>query len=123
MPLVFILCTNRKTATYREIFKQLIEKQPDLNPAQINIDFEQATIKAIKEAFPETKVQGCLFHLHQAVVRNLAQHELKVRYENEIKFASEIRQLLAIAYLPIDKVSMFFFNEFSSIVHDQNVVE
>lgn len=109
MPLVFVLCTDKKTATYREIFKQLVAKKPTLKPPQINLDFELATIKAAKDVFPQTKLQGCLFHLAQAVVRNLGQHELKGRYENEIKFSSEIRQLIALAYLPIDKVSLLWF--------------
>lgn len=104
MPLVFVLCTNRTTATYTTIFEKLKADQPTFNPKQINIDFEQATIKAIKEIFPEANIQCCYFHLLQSVVRNLSTNGLKERYEKEIEFSKEIRQMTGVAFLPIDKV-------------------
>lgn len=78
--------------------------QPDYSPTQINVDFELAAINAIKEVFPNAKIQGCFFHLAQSIVRNLGTNGLKVRYETDMKFAKEIRQMLGIAFLPVDKV-------------------
>lgn len=104
VPLVFVLCTDKKATTYCTIFEQLKAKAPGLNPTQINIDFEQAAIKAIKQVFPNAKIQGCYFHLKQSLLRNLSQHELKTRYENDLQFASEIRQLQALAFLPVEEV-------------------
>lgn len=105
MPLVFTLCTNKQADTYVDMFRKLLEHRPKLKPPQINIDFEQATIKAVRAVFPGTKLQGCNFHFNQAVIRQMGQHELKPKYEKEIKFASEVRQLMGFAFLPIEKVS------------------
>lgn len=104
MPLVFVLCTHKNTATYKTIFGQLKADQPQLKPKQINVDFEVAAIKAAKEAFPDAKIQGCFFHLLQSVVRNLAHNQLKQRYETNLQFATEIRQMTGIAFLPVEKV-------------------
>lgn len=106
MPLVFTLCTNKRTDTYVDMFRKLLEHRPKLNPPQINIDFEQATIKAVRTVFPATKLQGCNFHLNQAIVRQMGQLELKPKYEKEIQFASEVRQLMGFAFLPVDKVNL-----------------
>lgn len=63
-----------------------------------------AVVKAAKEVFPNAKIQGCNFHLAKNVVKNLGQHGLKSRYQTDIKFAAEIRQLLAIAFVPVGMV-------------------
>lgn len=81
--------------------------QPQYKPKKVNVDFELAAINAITEEFPNAKVQGCNFHLKQSVIRNLNTNGLKNRYETDMKFAREIRQMVAIAFLPEDKVSSF----------------
>lgn len=102
--------------------------QPNFNPKQINVDFEQAAIKAAKEVFGSSKIQGCYFHLLQSVIRNLGTNQLKERYETDVSFASEIRQMTGVAFLPIDKVrllrqlkcvelSLFQWNFFKMISH------
>lgn len=107
MPLVFVCCSDKMTATYKVIFNQLKSDQPNFKPKQINVDFEQAAIKAAKEVFGSAKIQGCYFHLLQSVIRNLGTNQLKERYEDDVKFASEIRQMTGVAFLPIDKVGHF----------------
>lgn len=105
VPLLFALCTNKTTLTYKTIFEQIKLKLPNYTPAQINVDFELAAINAIKEVFPNTKIQGCFFHLKQSVVRNLNSNHLKTRLETDLKFSTEIRQMVAVAFLPPDQVS------------------
>lgn len=104
IPLIFVLTTNKTTATYTKIFEIIKQDQPNFNPTQITVDFEMAVIKAAKKAFPNAKIQGCHFHLAKNVVKNLGQHGLKTRYENDIKFAAEIRQLIALAFVPVELV-------------------
>lgn len=67
-----------------------------------------AAINAAKAVFPGAKVQGCLFHLAQSVGRNLNQNGLKGRYENDLQFANEIREMVAIAFLPPNEVNTCF---------------
>lgn len=118
MPLIFVLCTNKKTSTYKTIFQKMKTDQPTYCPKQINLDFELSAINAAKSVFPEANVQGCYFHLKQSVIRNLASNGLKVRYENDLQFAKEIRELISIAFLPEEKVSLrsvcvFYSSKFS----------
>lgn len=90
--------------TYQQILTLL---QPHANPKQIHVDFEMAAIKAIKEIFPDVKIQGCDFHRLQNILRNLNTRQLKGRYEKDAKFASEIRQMQAVAFLPVDQASKY----------------
>lgn len=104
IPICFVVCCDKKAATYRTIFNQLKVDQPKLSPSQINVDFELAAIKAAHEVFPKANIQGCYFHLTQSIIRNLGAKGLKQRYETDVKFASEVRQMMAIAYVPVDQV-------------------
>lgn len=100
-----MLCTNKATPTYKTVLELIKSKLPNYKPAQINVDFELAAINAIKEVFFDTKIQGCLFHLKQSVLRNLVSNQLKHALETDMKFSTEIRQMVAVAFLPPDQVS------------------
>lgn len=104
IPLLCVLCTHKTKSTYETIFQKIKSDLPQYSPIQINVDFELAAIKAISEIYPNTKIQGCYFHLKQSVVRNLGTNGLKSRYEEDIKFAKEIRQMIGTAFLPPDEV-------------------
>lgn len=109
MPIIYVLCTNKKTSTYNTIFQQIKTDQPTYQPKQINLDFELAAINAAKSVFEGADVQGCLFHLKQSVVRNLASNGLKERYEKDLRFAKEIREMISVAFLPEEKVDFLAF--------------
>lgn len=108
VPLLFVLCTNKTAETYKTVFQKIKSDLPQYEPAQLNVDFELAAVNAIKEVFPGAKIQGCLFHLSQSVVRNLSANGLKSRYESDLTFSTEIRQMIALAFLPPDQVNTFF---------------
>lgn len=110
MPLAFACSSHKNTENYLKIFNLLKSDQPNLMVKQINLDFEQAAIKAAKEVFGSSKIQGCYFHLLQSIIRNLGTNHLKERYETDVTFASEIRQMSGLAYLPVEKVRFFFVN-------------
>lgn len=103
--LVFIACTNKTAGTYKYVFDKLKEKQPTLSPNQINVDCELAAINAAQSAFPHTKVQLCWFHIKQSVIRNLGTNNLKMRYESDSVFANEVRQMISVAFLPVEHVA------------------
>lgn len=84
--------------------QQLKKDKPDYSPEQINIDFELAAKKAANHVFPKAKIQYCLFHLKQNIIRNLASNGLKERFEKDTKFSHEILQMVAVAFLPVDEV-------------------
>lgn len=89
---------------------------PDYSPTQINVDFELAAINAAKEVFPNATIQGCLFHYAQSIGRNLNQNDLKARYENDLQFAHEIREMAAVAFLPPMEVILEYNLEWTNII-------
>ena len=51
IPYIYALLKDKREATYDRLFKQLIQIEPGLNPTQIMVDFEKATINALEENF------------------------------------------------------------------------
>lgn len=104
VPLVYVLCCDKSAATYRRIFEELVVLEPAFDPPNIVVDFELATIRAIKQVFPNANIQGCNFHLKKNVIHNLGQNGLKTRYGLDVVFAHEVRMLMALAFIPPDQV-------------------
>lgn len=102
VPLVYILLCNRTKITYKKILNAL--KDAEIYPARIMCDFELAFIKAIQSVFPECIVKGCLFHMRQALWRNVRDCGLQIMYRENSAFARNLRQLFALALVPIDDV-------------------
>jgi len=71
IPSVFVLLPDKKEDTYRRMFDALKSLKPNLNPKTIMIDYEKTSINAIKTEFPNTKVNGCFFHLSQCIWRHV----------------------------------------------------
>lgn len=94
--------------TYSSILEQLKEKEPLLNPQQVMIDFEAAAIRAISNEFPETEVRGCFFHFTQCIWRQIQHLGLATRYSNDADFARQLRQLSALAFVPVKDVKDSF---------------
>ena len=108
MPLVFALCSNKSAATYETTFRELKSYNAHINPTQIMLDFELPTVEAAKSVFPSEHVQACYFHVTKSIQHNLAQHGLKKRYETDSVFANEIRELIALAFVPVVEVALTF---------------
>lgn len=117
MPLACAVTTNKQKKTYKTIIQQLMKGQPkSAGPKKVNVDFELAAVNAVTEELPAAIVQGCQFHLKQSVVRNLNSIGLKKRYETDYVFSQEIRQMIAVAFLPEHKVSYFPCRYFANVV-------
>jgi len=109
LPTVFILMSDRSTSTYIRVFTEMKRLQPALNPSTIMTDFEQAALLAWTTVFPKTTQRGCLFHLSQCIWRHLQQTPtLQQRYVDDPEFALSIRQLAALALVPVSDVSSAF---------------
>jgi transposase-like protein len=62
-------------------------KQKDLNPTCIIMDGERSVIRAIKDVWPEAKIQRCLYHIQREGMRWL-------RTFPKTRAGQELRQLL-----------------------------
>ena len=73
LPMVYALMTHRTEESYARLFQELIdmgeEVNQDLEPPIIITDFEQASINAAQNEFPESINKGCFFQLCQNIWR------------------------------------------------------
>lgn len=69
VPIFYALLVNKEKSTYENKFKKIKEAVPDFNPMKIAVDFELATMLAIKEVFPAAKIHGCNVHFQRAIYR------------------------------------------------------
>ena len=72
------------------------------------IDFERASLNALKQNFPTAELQGCFFHFRQAIWRQIRGLGFQHRYQNEDEFAVIMKQFRALAFLPaIDVIASY----------------
>jgi len=57
-PSIFALLSNKTENTYDNFYKALKKLNESLNPKSIMVDFEKATINAIRSVFTNTSVRG-----------------------------------------------------------------
>lgn len=81
-PLVYSLTVRRTQESYERIFTHLrqhaIQLGKELKPERFVVDFELAAINSVKSIFPQTAIQGCLFHLTENIWKRAVLHGLKV---------------------------------------------
>jgi len=68
-------------------------------------DFEQGLIDAFANVFTGTQIRGCSFHYGQYLrqkIQNLP--EIRQKYTNNADFALKIKQLMALAFVPVSDV-------------------
>ena len=76
----------------------------NFDPPNVMVDFERASMNAIKNLFPTTTLHGCFFHLCQNTYRSITQNGLKTLDDENEKFSQQIRTLPALAFLPVADV-------------------
>uniref|UniRef100_A0A915CUH6 MULE transposase domain-containing protein n=1 Tax=Ditylenchus dipsaci TaxID=166011 RepID=A0A915CUH6_9BILA len=119
LPAVFFLLPNKSEDTYKRAFRALFDQLPGVRPSFVMSDFERAPTKVLQQRFPEAVFKFCLFHLSQNLFRNFASKGLIQLYTNP-----EIKELLrcynALAFLPIDEISLGFQDVTSAIQQKVN---
>lgn len=100
VPLVYILAPSKNKKMYEQAFKALLNSTPELKPKHIITDFELAAIVAAKDVFENVHVHGCMFHFCQSIWRHIQHIGLQQRYASDADFALNIRQIMALAFIP-----------------------
>jgi hypothetical protein len=123
IPLVYGLLVGKSTADYDQFFQRIMDED-DFNPESILSDFEAATIKSIKSKFPnilhkgnviisfpilidlcfDCLFSGCLFHFGQCFWRQVQGFGLQKKYQEDKSFNSNVKQLIALAFVPVSDV-------------------
>lgn len=75
-----------------------------LSPGFIITDFELAAINALRRVFQASVLHGCFFHLSQNVFRRVQKTGIQTLYVNDATFASSVRQLCALSFLPSHRI-------------------
>jgi len=108
IPLAYVLLPDKKEVTYNKMFQALKSLKFDLCPKSFTTDFEKAAMNSIKNEFPSTEIHGCFFHFSQVVWRKIQNYGLTTKYIEDVNFALQVRKLIALAFIPIDKVVNYF---------------
>ena len=116
-PSIYCLCQNKCQETYEIIWKTVLDlcvkNNIEINEElQIHIDFEKAIINAILLVLPSAKIMHCLFHLGQSVFRKVQSLGLTSEYRNSESFRTNVRMLVALAFVEPEKV-VDIFNKIS----------
>lgn len=116
LPLVYCLLPNKHQDTYYtvlEIVKREMAKiDIAFNPPQILTDFELGLINKLPVLFPNARLRGCYFHHTQCIWRRVQSLGLTTDYRDNPDVRSFVRQLMALAFLPVPIVRpMFSFLE------------
>ncbi|KAH7707692.1 hypothetical protein AAVH_25066 [Aphelenchoides avenae] len=101
LPVAYGLFPNKTRESYERFFTLLMDAWPQLNPVTISLDFEQATLTTIRNAFPDAALLGCLYRLAKNV-------RLLTRYNNDADFALQVRMIVALAFVPLADVELAF---------------
>lgn len=80
-----------------------------LNQKFVLTNFEMAEMRSFTREFPNAQAKGCLFQLSPSIYRRIKMYGLAPRYGNDVVFALQMRELLALAYLPAHEIEASFF--------------
>ena len=107
--LIFALLGNKQEQTYAKFFRPLLQIEPTLSPSTILVDFEIATINAIKTTFGAgIEIVACSFHLSRNLWRKIQQLHLTERYKDDADFRLNCKMLLALSYVPPRDIQFAF---------------
>lgn len=116
VPLIFCLLPDKNKNTYSKLFLGLINQITtnfglNWNPKEVYADFEIGIHLALKNVWPDVKISGCRFHLHQAWYRKVQSLGLVAEYKNQSEIGKWIKDTLGLTYLkPEDVEECFVFD-------------
>ena len=87
IPCVYALLPNKQQLTYTAFLQVLRGAHDNLNLETVLVDFKLAALNALRVTFPDTALQGCLYHLSQCVYRNVQDADLQAQYAVKIYYA------------------------------------
>ena len=70
LPCFYSFLPTKESVSYQVMFSDLKMDMGENFPSVFNVDYELAVINVLSEAFPETRVQGCVVHFKRALRRN-----------------------------------------------------
>ena len=90
-------------ATYRKFF-EIVKLFRDLQPRTCAIDSELSANRALRDAFPDVSLEGCFFHLTQAVSRKVQAFGLVTQYRHKAALREAIKSLCSLAFFETSQI-------------------
>ncbi|XP_056633558.1 uncharacterized protein LOC130443111 [Diorhabda sublineata] len=114
VPLAYCLLPSKSTDTYINLFSLLRSKMFNqfnviFKPSEVYVDFEKAIHNALYFTWPNIKINGCRFHLHQAWFRKIQALCLISEFNNrDSEIGRWIKHTFGITYLNPDELEDCF---------------
>lgn len=105
IPCLYCLLPNKTQETYQHLFETIKLIRPNFTPQRVVMDFEQASMQAIRAVIPETTTEGCFFHLSQNIWRRIQSLGIGPTYVADEQCRLQCKLLGALAFLPLEEVA------------------
>lgn len=108
VPCIYCLLAHKTVRTYVSLFQKLKSFMINCSVEIIMSDFELAVVSAVRRVFPNVIHKGCYFHFMQCLYRKVCTLGFKKQYDTEPDFASAMKILIALAFVPEEHVGSAF---------------
>lgn len=120
IPMIYCLAPNESQTIYLNFLKKIRQSLPNFSPTRVLTDFAILFIEAFKEVLSGVKFSGCFFHFSQCIWYHIQSCRLRKSYNTDVTFAVNVRQLMALAFVPVDNVISTYESIVSSDYYDLN---
>ena len=100
LPCFYSFLPTKESVSYQVMFSHLKLAMGENFPSVFNVDYELAVINGLSDAFPETRVQGCVVHFKRALRRKLVELKLSESVDKNILVQNWFRKLWALQLVP-----------------------
>ena len=99
LPMLYTLLPNKQEAIYLKLFK-MIKDYPNIQPNEVTMDFELASMNAVVSAWPNVNILLCWFHYCQSLWRNIQQKHLAKDYIKDNLVRKLFKYLKYLPFVP-----------------------
>ena len=102
-PAIYGLLKDKSTQSYAAMFKHVAKLVPD-GPEHVVVDLELAPISLYSQFWPETVVEGCMFHFKKALRTQLSNKGCLTFYNRSTALQSSVERFKSLAFVPAAEV-------------------
>ena len=102
IPVAFYLLENKAKESCRMALQCLKDTAPSWSPEGFLSDFETTITGAVEKLFPTSWMQGCNFHLDQALLKHMKRVP---GFSTNKDLQGELYVIFGLAFLPADEVA------------------
>ncbi|CAF3431675.1 unnamed protein product [Rotaria sp. Silwood2] len=105
---IFSCCEDKSQEGYHRLFTSLViyanTKNISLNSSSTLIYFEQGTINAINDVFPQASVKGCHFHYAKNVWKKIKKYGL-AKLSKQENIRPQIANIISVPLIPPNEIN------------------